>query len=302
MNGARRGLAPALAAAWLAAACASPPEIYVLPEQHYLDRQADFRDPGPQLERGRPLPPLDLLNHWLLSLPTKLLLLNWDLLDHRLEPEGELILRHYLELNGLRSVKVRHNDYAPIDEFRRLTRNTDVGWPYRYTLGMITWLRYTLFPDRLFAGVPIIGGGDHFNPFSNTIHVYSSDVAVLIHEAGHAKDYLEHDSRGTSFALARLVPFIDLLQEGRASADAIRYLQCIREPHRELHAYRTLIPAYSTYIAGYFEGGLIVFLPVVAAGHVSGRLQAWRREKEMDHPNPIAPFMPAWCQPIAPPG
>jgi hypothetical protein len=298
---ARRRLAASLGAALVSSACATPPEIYVLPEEHYRSQQAELTEADAQLERGRPLAPLDLLNHWVLSLPTKLLLLNWHLLDHRLEPEGEAILRHYLELNGLREVKVRHNQYAPLDELSRLARNSDVGWPYRYTLGLVTWLRYTLFPDRLFAGVPLIGGGDHFNPFTNTIHVYSSDVAVLIHEAGHAKDYLEHDSRGTSFALARLVPVVDLLQEARASSDAIQYLQCIREMDHELHAYRALIPAYSTYIAGYFEGGLIVTLPIVAAGHVSGRLQAWRRGRERDRPNPRVDFLPPWCRPLEDP-
>jgi len=288
----------AVGLAALVSACATPPEIYVLPEQHYLSQQADFGDPGPKIERGRPIAVLDALNHWILSLPTKLLLFDWHVLDHKLEPEGERILSHYLELNGLHSVKVRHNQYAPIAEFVRLTRNSDVAWGYRYSLGLVTWLRYTIFPDRLFAGLPLIGGGDHFNPFTNTINVYSSNVAVLIHEAGHAKDYIEHDSRGTSFALVRLVPVMDLLQEAHASSDAIRYLQCVREFDYELNAYRTLIPAYSTYIAGYFQGGLIVTLPLVFAGHISGRLQARERGKARDQPNPRLAFLPAYCQPI----
>jgi hypothetical protein len=301
MGGARFGwlrAGRALAIAWLAAGCATTPAYYLLPEQRYLDEQVEPRAGAPQLERGRSLPPLDRLNDWIISLPTKLLLWNRHLLDHRLEPDAERVLRHYLELNGLRSVKVRHNAYAPVDEFRRLVHNREVGAPYRYTLGILTWLRYTLLPDRLLAGLPLIGAGDHFNPFSNTIHVYSSDLAVLAHEAGHAKDYLWRDSRGTTFALVRLIPLVDLLQEERASSDAIRFFRCIARPEDELHAYRALIPAYATYIGGYFPGGPILFFPIVVVGHVAGRLQARHRREELARSDPVAELRAPWCTPL----
>jgi hypothetical protein len=244
---------------------------------------------------------LDALNHYLLSLPTKLLLLDWHLLDHRLPAENARILRAYLELNQLRSVKIRHNQYAPIDELRRLIGNGSVGLGYRLTLGMVNWLRYTLLPDRLLAGVPLVGGGDHFNPYSNTINVYSSDLGVLLHEAGHAKDYVRHEMPGTSFALLRLLPGIDLLQEAAASRDAIRFLHCIRDTDAELDAYRTLIPAYSTYIAGYLQGGLVATLPIVGVGHLSGRFRSWQRARSIaaisdePHEDPTD-FLPPWCE------
>jgi len=284
------------------AACASAPEIYELPDPHYVEQQMTFEAAGPQIEQGRPIPPLDALNHYLLSLPTKVLLWNWRVLDHQLADGDRAILEHYLKLNRLTAVKVRHNAYAPIDELRRLIQNREVGAPYRYTLGLVTWLQYTLLPDRVLAGVPFIGGGDHFNPFSNTIHLYSSDLGVALHEAGHAKDYLQHESKGTSFIMPRLLPGIDLLQEANASADAIRYLYCVGNSAAELRAYRTLIPAYSTYIAGYFEGGLVVSLPLVLAGHVSGRLQARSRERalarEAEFPEEISrdDFLPDFCR------
>lgn len=259
------------------AACATAPEVYYPTEEYYVRTQLPIEGDGPQIEVGRPIWILDALNHYLLSLPAKLLLLNWHALDHRLTSEDRALLEHFIAMNQLRSVKVRHNQYAPIDELKRLIRNREVGAVYRYSLGIVNWLQYTLFPGRLFAGVPLVGGGDHFNPFTNSINVYSSDPTILLHEAGHAKDYVQHESRGTSFALIRLLPGVDLLQEAAASADAIRFLQCVRDTENELRAYRTLIPAYSTYIAGYFQGGLIVTLPIVAAGHVSGRVQSWRR-------------------------
>ena len=135
-------------------------------------------------------------------------------------------------------------------------------------MGLLSWTFYTVFPGRLFAGFPIIGLGDHFNPFTNTIHVYSSDATILLHEGGHAKDYIGTRSRGTGFALPRMIPGMDLLQEAKASDDAIQFLKCIDDSPEELRAYRTLYPAYSTYVAGYVPGGLILTLPIVFTGHV----------------------------------
>jgi hypothetical protein len=287
-------LALVAAAALATGACASSPEVYTRTPDYYVKREIEIPNDGPQIERGEPNVVIDGLNDYLLSLPVKLLLLDRQALDHKLTPEGEELLSRYLEMNQLRSVKIRHNQYAPIDEFRRLTENEEVGAGYRYTLGLVSWLVYTLIPDRLFAGVPMIGGGDHFNPFTNTVNVYSSDPTILLHEAGHAKDYTQHEWKGTSFALIRLLPGVDLIQEATASQDAIQFLWCIHDKENEVRAYKTLIPAYSTYIAGYIPGGLWVTLPVVAAGHVTGRVQASRRE---DAPPPQVDLRPPFCVP-----
>jgi hypothetical protein len=287
--------------------CASAPEIYHPTEQRYAKNQIELNHGLPQIERGRAVPLLDGLNHYVLSLPVKLLLLNWRLQDHRLPQRNERILAQYLALNQLRSVKVRHNQWAPIDEWRRMWSNDQVGIGYRATLGMVTWLRYTLFPDRIFGGLPLpfVGGGDHFNPFSNTINVFSSDLGVLLHEGGHAKDYVRHRAKGTTFVLLRLLPGVDLIQEAVASQDAIQFLYCVGEEREELRAYGTLIPAYSTYVAGYFRGGLVVTLPIVGAGHVIGQGQAYARRRGMVREREsIEPtrrdFLPEFCRATEP--
>ena len=48
---------------------------------------------------------------------------------------------------------------------------------------------YTAFPERIFAAFPFIGGGDHYNPYTNTINIYSDHRAIVLHEGGHAKDF-----------------------------------------------------------------------------------------------------------------
>ena len=40
---------------------------------------------------------------------------------------------------------------------------------------------YTIFPGRVF-------GGDRYNPFTNTINLYSDHPSIALHEAAHAKD------------------------------------------------------------------------------------------------------------------
>jgi hypothetical protein len=99
----------------------------------------------------------------------------------------------------------------------------------------------------------------------------------------------------------RVLPGVDLMEEARASSDSIRYFFCIGDRRNELRAYRTLIPAYATYIAGYVPGGLATFLPFVAVGHLSGRVQSWRRTREMDRAGPNLDltrraFAPVWCK------
>jgi hypothetical protein len=290
---------------FLLSGCASAPEIYHPTEWLYAEDQIALPDSPPQIERGREVPILDGLNHYVLSLPVKVLLLNWRLQDHELPDLHRRILEYYLELNQLHSVKVRHNQWDPIGEWRRMWSNSQVGVGYRATLGVLTWMRYTLFPDRVFGGLPVpfIGGGDHFNPFSNSINVFSSDIGVLLHEAGHAKDYIRHRAKGTSFVLLRLLPGVDLWQEAVASQDAIQFLYCIREDEAELRSYATLIPAYSTYIAGYFSGGLVVTLPIVGAAHVVGRGQAAARRRDLAEEEDSAvptrrDFLPQFCRPV----
>ncbi len=264
----------------LGAGCAVGAGRYRLPSESAVASQHVAPDAGAQLERGRPIALLDGLNHYVLSLPTKLILWDWQILDHELHEEGEDLLRRYLALNSMRSVKVRHNQYAPGGEFGRLVRNREVAAGYRYTLGIFSWLRYTLLPDRLLAGFPLIGGGDHFNPYSNTINVYSSDPGVLLHEAGHAKDYLRARWKGTYMGLLRLVPLVDLWHEAVATEDAVAFLKCDRARAQEMDAYTVLFPAYATYVSGYFLPEMQ--LPFVVGGHVAGRVQRGRRARALE--------------------
>jgi len=201
-----------------------------------------LRPNEPQIERGRPNRFLDGLGHLVLSIPSKVLLLNWRVDNHTISQESEDRLGHYLADNDLHNVKVRLNQYAPGDEWSRLFRNRSVGAGWRFTLGIISLINYTVFPGRLF-------GGDEYNPYTDTIHLYSDHSAIALHEAGHAKDFAERKYKG-SYSALRMLPLVPLYQEALATGDAIGYFKEKELVEEEKDAYKVLYPAYGTYVGG----------------------------------------------------
>ena len=167
-----------------------------------------------QIERGRPNGFLDA-SDWFTpnSLFAKLILWNWKVDRHYISPETEAAIVTYLEKNNMPDVKVRLNQYRPGGEWNRLFRNRSVGAGWRYTLGILSCVGYTVLPGRFF-------GGDNYNPYTNTINLYSDVPAIALHEAGHAKDTADKKWRGTYAAIYAL-PFVPLWHEAEATGDAI---------------------------------------------------------------------------------
>jgi hypothetical protein len=242
---------------------------------HRLDRSALVRPspttpPGePQFERGKNNVILDSFG-WVVGIPSKIILLNRRLDNHRVGIVTEDALRVYLEYNGLADVKVRVNQYAPHREFRRLFRNKEAGWGWRYSLGVFSCLYQALLPGRIF-------GGDNYNPYTDTISLYSDVSAVALHEGGRAKDFSGQKLKGT-YAVAYLIPVFTVYAEACASADAMSYIYAYGSAEQEKEAYRILFPAMGTYIGGMFSAGQGPLSPWyyagVVPGHVIGRFQA----------------------------
>lgn len=224
-----------------------------------------------QIERGKPRPVIDGVG-WVFGIPGKIILWDRRVENHDVSTVTERAMAEYLDDNDLDHVKVRVNQYAPVDDWRRLTRNKTMGWPYRYTLGALSVAGEAIFPGRLF-------GGDHYNPFTATIHLYSDVPAIALHEGGHAKDFTRRDYPGT-YALAAGLPVVDLWPESLATGDVLAYAQKQQNTQLEEESYRILYPAYGTYVggaAGDFVGmtiGLPIYAGTVAAGHVVGRTKA----------------------------
>ncbi|MDD4869419.1 MAG: hypothetical protein PHR77_02570 [Kiritimatiellae bacterium] len=239
-----------------------------------------LREGEEQVEKGRPCLPVDLLGN-VIAIPSKIILWHWKVDRHNISTNTISVLNQYLADNELNCVKVRLNEYAPGGEWSRLFRNKSVGAGWRYTIGLFSTLGYTIFPGRLF-------GGDNFNPYTDTISIYSDLPAITVHEAGHAKDCAQRTYRGT-YATIRLIPLVSLYQESLATGDAIGYTKDKQQTGTEKEAYKILYPAFATYIGGelsrFSEGpGFLYTLGAVIPGHIIGRIKASRVK---DHPQVI---------------
>ncbi len=236
----------------------------------HLSESIELLDDEPIIQRGEPRPVLDAIG-WTFGIPSKLLLWDRRVENHRIGPETEAAMAEYLAANQLSTVRVRLNQYRPGEDWVRLVKNKRVGAPWRYTLGAVSVLGETLIPGRLF-------GGDHYNPFTHTIHLYSDVPAIALHEAGHAKDFATRKWRG-SYAAIYLLPIVPLYHESVASRDVIAYLEANGSVEQRVEAARILYPAYGTYAGSaagtFFPGyGNPLYLAGVVAGHAQGRAEA----------------------------
>jgi hypothetical protein len=260
-----------LLAGILSTSCVSAP--YSRGANLYRDASRPAPVADPQIERGRPNVVIDSVG-WVLGIPGKILLWDRRLDNHSIGPETEQATREYLAENGLDKVKVRLNQYAPVDEFRRLVGNSEVGAGWRCTVGAVQ----TILPGRLF-------GGDNYNPWTNTISLYSDIPAVALHEGGHAKDLAEVEWKG-SYSILYVIPFVPLWHEKEATDDALSYLRARGDTDGEKEAYRILYPAYATYIGGTFtdlvpQGDLAITAITVIPGHIIGRWKAAHLEDRL---------------------
>lgn len=223
------------------------------------------------IERGKPNALIDSVG-WIVGIPGKITLWDRRVDNHNISAETEEAISEYLVKNDLEQTKVRLNQYDPLGEWRRLTTNKEVGAGWRYTLGTLTTLGYTILPGRIF-------GGDHYKPFTNTINVYSDHPAIALHEGGHAKDIRNRELPGT-YSAAYILPFVALWHEEKATSDVLSYLNAEDRPEEMREAYRILYPVYGTHVAGQFNNfippplDLAVTAVCVIPGHVAGRIKA----------------------------
>lgn len=224
----------------------------------------------PPIERGKARPILDGVG-WVVGIPSKLVLWNRKVDNHRISGETEAAVAEYMRANSLSHVKVRLNQYRPWDDMKRLTQNRTMAWPWRYSVGVLSVMGEAVVPGRVF-------GGDHFNPYTQTVHLYSDLPAIGIHEGAHAKDFSRRRYPGT-YAAAYMLPVVPLYHESVASRDVMEYVARLGDVELHRQAYHVLYPAYGTYVGGAIGGVFpVVSAPAyygsVAVGHAIGRYAA----------------------------
>ncbi|MCW8194261.1 hypothetical protein F6455_05650 [Proteobacteria bacterium 005FR1] len=245
------------------------------PYEYGTGRLATDMPLSPPMEQqfyiGEPHPFLDHADWiWPESLLRKLMLWDASMDSHQMSEETIAALRNYMEENELDNVQVLVNCYKPGNQWKRLFRNRAVGAGWRFTLGMFSVASYTILPGRFF-------GGDAYNPYTNTIYLYSDNINVALHEAGHAKDFGRREMKGTNAAIYSL-PFAALYYEAKASSDAVSYLHDKQNSRQRKEAYKDLYPAYGTYVAGNLVRNstepLAAQLVLVIPAHIAGRIAA----------------------------
>jgi hypothetical protein len=264
--------------------CAATPYRYG--GDYFTDCDAPLKPNECQVERGSRRPILDGVG-WVVGVPAKILMLNHRIDNHNVSEETEADLKEYLACNSLAKVKVRINEYDPCGEWHRLGENKSVAWPIRYTVGTLSVLGYTLLPGRVF-------GNDNYNPFTNTISLYSDVPAAAIYQGGAAKDYAQHNYKGM-YALARVLPGVGLIwHEAHASSDTIGYLLENGTSQEVKEGYRTVYPSYVLRgCPSVILGEVPMVLPALAVGHVAGQSKAAYVPKDQ------SPIMPASHAPHA---
>ncbi|BDA79936.1 hypothetical protein LPTSP3_g28660 [Leptospira kobayashii] len=243
---------------------------YTFGKPYYPQQNIFNEEDNPQFESGEPYIVLDWIGN-ALGFLSKLIINDSRMSNHKISEETKQYLKNYIIENNMKDVKVRFNQYAPIEDLKQLWRSDNVNPVLKYSLGLINWFFSALFPARIFSGCPIpyVCSGDHYNPYSNTINLYSDIPTVVLHEGGHAKDFSARKYK-SFYSLGYSVPFFGALYpEARATDDAIRYLRYKCDRKVELLAYKTVYPAYSTYVFGQILG-----IASAVPGHIVGSSKA----------------------------
>lgn len=207
-----------------------------------------------------------------MGIPSKLMLWNTKVDNHSVSPEVETQLRRYMTAHGLTDVKVRVNQYDPMGEWKRLRANKAIHPGWKYTVGAYATVTETLVPGRLF-------GADGYNPFTNTINLYSDRASIALREAARARAASGSQYRGV-YSASMYIPASPIWLDYTATRDVVRWAQQTRQRKLEREAYLVLFPAYGDRVARSITGfvdvgqGQAIRGTFALLGHAVGRTKA----------------------------
>lgn len=232
------------------------------------------------IERGAPNKTLDRLA-WIVGTLARILPLNSKINRHELSDATAAKLTDYLVKNDLTDVYVYVNHYDPKGQWRRLRQNALVSPLWRYSFGVVSFVGYTLLPNRIL-------GGDSYNPFTNSLYLNSDVPAIALHEAAYAKDVHARRFPGLYAAINDL-PVLTLWHHSRAVSDVLGYAQAEHDWMTERQTYCVVYPqvgaqsaTVATPLVDLWWSGLVLRLGGAAVGHLTGRAQANAREGEIE--------------------
>lgn len=236
------------------------------------------------IEHGKPKPIIDGFG-WIFGVPKKLLLWDSRVDNHDVSTETVEETADYLAENQVDGVKVRVNQYDPLGEWQRLFENDRIGLGWRATIGSAYTLGYSVLPGRLF-------GNDWYNPYTDSVHVYSDVPSLAMEQAAHAKDV--HDRTHPGFYSAmQLVPFVGIVHEARSKQSVFDHIDEFGTLEERAEARRILMPQLGSEIGGQAslfvpQGDAIFQLTGAAIGHALGRYEAKQIEATTFAERPVS--------------
>jgi hypothetical protein len=229
-----------------------------------------------QFEHGKPHKVVDSVG-WVFGIPKKIILWDRRAVNHQVSAETEQRLAAYMAANGLVTTKVRVNEYDPLGEWRRLAANKEVGAGWRYTVGAFGTLGYTLFPGRIF-------GEDGYNPYTDSIYIYSDISCLAEEQASYAKIIRAHAHPGTYVAVVSL-PVVQLWPEKQTKADVLDYTLASGDPLLSTEAKHIFYAEYGAEVGGQASVFLGAGIPLTLAGAGIGHVAAESAEVEQSAPS-----------------
>ena len=216
------------------------------------------------------------------SIPMKLLLWNRTVGSGELHKDAETAVKLALAEGGVSAdTHISVNEYNPKIIWQRTFQNDKTSILSKVTLGTLSALIYTVIPGRLIHGLRGLPGaeGDHYNPFADTIVLYSDNLDIALHEAGHAIDFSEKQKKHIGpglYTLARFFFPIGLYQEAVASGKAFKFTKTHGASEDVRSSYALLFPAFGTYLAtSIFLANGMIDVAKKRMGKDSTRLTKW---------------------------
>ena len=235
-----------------------------------------------ELDYGQPHKTLDRIA-WVVGIPARIMTLNKKTNNHDISPETVETLKTYLEENDITDVYVAVNDYDPKGQWKRLRENDRIAPFWRYSMGTVTWLGYTVFPNRVF-------GGDRYNPYTNSLNLSSDVPALVLSEAAYAKDIHSRRHPGAYAAFVNDLPVLTVFRQARATSDVLGYARTKGDWKTEEQGYHVLYPQMGAATVGTAAPlvptvGPFLGLGGAVAGHVTGRTVAYVQRSKLPKPS-----------------
>ncbi len=173
-------------------------------------------------------------------------------------------------------VLVRVGHASIVGDLQRLFANDKIRGPLSLDIGNTKLMKVYRTIFRLLAVPGVVLGGihaklfraNHYNPFTNTVHIFHPNPAIGMHEIGHAEFFNQERLRSLLYILFSPLPIVKSFVEYKASSIGMSRMKTDAERKK---ATKVLEAAWGTYL---LRDTLLLSLPFVAVSPLTSALVA----------------------------